>query len=314
MERRFIPQHGDSRIELEDREGAPGKALVGYAALYYDTADPAGTQYELDQGLFERIRPGAFDRAVREDDVVCLFNHDRNHVLGRTKNGTMKLTLFSKGLRYTVHPPDTSSGRDVLALAARGDLKGSSFSFGVLKESWERADGFDVRWLEDVRVADVGPVTEPAYTGTSVGVRAEGSVEEALAARDRWQAAEAERLATAAKLAGYNARAATLGLEARFVHNSTLHQGEPTWSDVDKAKLPDIAFADREGRRYPHHWVVNGGDPDAKGRYRSGTLFLHRGGLIAAWSAANGGHTGEKADAGILAHLERHRKAIGLDQ
>jgi hypothetical protein len=82
---------------------------------------------------------------------------------------------------------------------------------------------------------------------------------------------------------------------------------------VDKTKLPDVAFADRAGRRFPHHWVQNGGDPDEKGRYTTGTLLLHRGGLNAAWSAAHGARSGEKADQAVISHLEMHRKALGLD-
>jgi uncharacterized protein len=210
MERRFVPQGGESRIELEDREGGGPKALSGYAAVYWSESD-TGTQFELAPGVVERIRPGAFDRAIREDDVVCLFNHDPNHVLGRTSNGTLKLTLFSKGLRYVAHPPDTSTGRDVAALASRGDLRGSSFAFHVRKESWGRDGDLDVRWLEDVRLEDCGPVTHPAYGATSVGMRAEGSVAEALAARDAWKAEAARLAAVAAKLAGYAERAAKVG-------------------------------------------------------------------------------------------------------
>lgn len=105
-----------------------------------------------------------------------------------------------------------------------------------------------------------------------------------------------------------------------FTHNSEVAKNEPDWGGVDKTKLPRIAFADKgqDGEKstwgYPHHFVENGGSPDDNGCYTTGTLYLHRDGLNAAWSAANGGHTGKKASAEVIAHLEAHRKALGLDK
>ena len=94
-------------------------------------------------------------------------------------------------------------------------------------------------------------------------------------------------------------------------HNSQTADDEPTWSEVDKTSLPDSAFADREARKYPHHWVQNGADPDDAGRYTSGTMYLHEGGLNAAWSAAQGGRSGEEASTQIKSHLQTHRTALG---
>lgn len=98
------------------------------------------------------------------------------------------------------------------------------------------------------------------------------------------------------------------------MHNSKLAKGEPSWGSVDKAKLPSIAFA-RKGtkaeRGFPHHWVKGGGPVNAEGIYTTGTLYLHHGGLNAAWSAANGARSGQKAEPAVLAHLRRHLADIG---
>lgn len=99
-----------------------------------------------------------------------------------------------------------------------------------------------------------------------------------------------------------------------LTHDSKTRADEPSWGGVDKTRLPDNAFADETDRSYPHHWVEGGSDPDEKGRYTKGSLWLHRGGLNAAWAAAQGAHTGKKASAAIIAHLERHRAALGLDK
>jgi len=99
-----------------------------------------------------------------------------------------------------------------------------------------------------------------------------------------------------------------------LTHNSQTADTEPNWSEVDKDNLPNSAFADREERRYPHHWVQNGADPDQEGRYTSGTMYLHKGGLNAAWSAAQGARSGEEASNAIKSHLQQHRNTLGIDQ
>ncbi|MCT7656157.1 HK97 family phage prohead protease [Oceanimonas sp. NS1] len=64
----------------------------------------------------------------------ALFNHDPNFVLGRTRSGTLALSVDADGLRYEIDPPDTQTVRDlVLAPLARGDITGSSFAF-----AWRR--------------------------------------------------------------------------------------------------------------------------------------------------------------------------------
>jgi len=99
-------------------------------------------------------------------------------------------------------------------------------------------------------------------------------------------------------------------------HDSKLASREPSWANVDKTKLPRSAFAGQgdAGKKstwsYPHHFVQNGKvGPD--GVYVSGTMYLHRGGLNAAWSAAQGARSGKKASPDIIAHIRRHRDAIG---
>jgi hypothetical protein len=102
-----------------------------------------------------------------------------------------------------------------------------------------------------------------------------------------------------------------------FTHNSKLAKKEPTWGSVDKTKLPRVAFA-RKGTEekstwgFPHHWVENGSGSDKNGIYTHGTMFLHRGGLNAAWSAANGGRSGKKAEPAVLAHLRKHFQDLGI--
>jgi HK97 family phage prohead protease len=154
-------------INVESRaEGEPAK-IVGHAAVF-------DTMITLYPGVKERVAKGAFQDSIAKDDVRALFNHDPNYVLGRNKNGTLKLSEDSTGLLYEVDPPDTQQARDVVALIKRGDISQNSFGFRVIDQGWdEEADGTLVRTLNKVKLFDVSPVTYPAYPTTDLKLRSE---------------------------------------------------------------------------------------------------------------------------------------------
>jgi HK97 family phage prohead protease len=175
---------------------ADGKDLItGYASVFYDANDP-GTEYPLWDDLVERIRPGAFDRALSEKhDCRALKNHDPNLILGRTGPGTLRLSIDAKGLKYECDPPDTQAGRDTVAELQRGDLSGSSFCFLPTRTTWEEVrDPADansvtyVRWIEDLTLFDVGPVTYPAYESSTSGLRSAEGRDDVRAELDAWRA------------------------------------------------------------------------------------------------------------------------------
>jgi len=167
---------------------AESRELSGYAAVF--------NQRTSIMGLFdEQIAPGAFASAVDRDDVRALFNHDPNYVLGRTSAGTLRLIEDADGLRYDIDPPDTSVGRDVTTLVARGDVQGSSFSFEVEADEWDHSAKPSLRTITRVKLHDVGPVTFPAYEQTSVSARCQQEVQRASVdtlsrERSRWMLAQ----------------------------------------------------------------------------------------------------------------------------
>lgn len=181
-------------VELREVEGGGGMRIVGYAAKFYRNSDP-GTEYELWRGAKERIMPGAFDDAVAGDDVRALFNHDSSMILGRSKSGTLRLSVDEVGLRYEVEPADTSVYRDVAQHLSRGDVDGSSFQFSIPSdgERWSNENGVEVRQITKVKLYDVGPVTFPAYASATSGLRSE-DLDQARQRRDEW-AAEQEQAA-----------------------------------------------------------------------------------------------------------------------
>ncbi len=162
-----------------------GEIIAGHAAVFFNVADP-GTEYQLFTDCVERIRPGAFDAAISRDDVRGLFNHDSNLILGRNTAGTLRLSVDARGLRYEIDPPDTTVAADLIESLSRGDVTGSSFSFVPTRTTVEevmRSDGSwrYVRWIDEVELYDVGPVTFPAYKSATSGVMTEADVNAARA-------------------------------------------------------------------------------------------------------------------------------------
>jgi uncharacterized protein len=124
--------------------------------------------------VVEEIRPGAFSD-VLGDDVRCLFNHDADHVLGRTENSTLRLTEDARGLRFrNTIDTKTGPGQNVYRFVSRGDVTGCSFAFIVGADEWTQATTASgrtqiTRTITKIqKLLDVGPVTYPAYPQTTV--------------------------------------------------------------------------------------------------------------------------------------------------
>lgn len=177
-ERRSTPAAGRGLVA---RSEGGRRVLSGYGAVFYRASDP-GTEYELDAGLFERIMPGAFDRSLREKpDVISLFNHSPDLLLGRTSAGTLRLSADGIGLRYEIDLPDTRTGDEVFALANRGDLRGSSFTFVPVESRRSVEGGRSIIERVDATLYELGPVVSPAYpsTTTAAGTRGGRAVADA---------------------------------------------------------------------------------------------------------------------------------------
>tara|TARA_R110000751_G_scaffold180038_1_gene286420 strand:+ start:29489 stop:30022 length:534 start_codon:yes stop_codon:yes gene_type:complete len=152
--------HERRSIEMEIR--ARGRRLEGYAATF-------GTDARINEQFIESIAPGAFTASLRSGkDILALVDHDPGKLLARSRTKTMRLSEDSKGLAFELDVPDTQTGRDVLALADRGDLGGMSFSFTSVDE---HRDG-DRRELRAVELHEISVVLAwPAYGGTIVNAR-----------------------------------------------------------------------------------------------------------------------------------------------
>lgn len=157
-----FPNGLERRAATELRAASGARRLEGYAAVF-DAPASIG-------GFSESIRPGAFrDSLAAGADVLALVDHDPSRLLARRSSGTLRLEEDARGLRFEIDLPDTSLGRDLLALAERRDLGGMSFGFRAQKERWPRPN---VRELHAVELVEVSVVQAfPAYAQTSVAAR-----------------------------------------------------------------------------------------------------------------------------------------------
>ena len=158
-------------LQVESRSDGLGPKIVGYAAVFNKLSDDLG-------GFREKIKPGAFRKALKNSDARGLLNHNPDYVLGRQSNGTLMLKEDAKGLKMEIDPPDTQIIRDlVIAPLKRGDIREQSFGFIVEKDEWDNLEGEKkdkpiVRTIiETKELFDVSIVTFPAYPDTSVALR-----------------------------------------------------------------------------------------------------------------------------------------------
>jgi len=152
-----------------DGEGMP-KEIGGIAAVVNSATD---------LGYFEEvILPGAFDYALsKEYDIRCLFNHEAELILGRTKADTCKVFVNADGnLEYTWVPDyENPTHMSVVRSIMRGDITQSSFAFTIKEQMWSDSEKYGQMGKRTIRVIedlyDVSPVTYPAYADTEADAR-----------------------------------------------------------------------------------------------------------------------------------------------
>lgn len=144
--------------------------VAGYATTFNTDYDLYGGPSAL--GWTERIAPGAFTKALAEnDDVRFLVNHE-GLPLARTKSQTLALSQDDIGLRMEANlDPANPTVAELVSALRRGDVDQMSFAFSVVRQEWN--DDYTDRTIREVRLFDVAAVTYPANPATIIGVRAE---------------------------------------------------------------------------------------------------------------------------------------------
>jgi HK97 family phage prohead protease len=162
-------------VIMEIRTGtglaAAGRNIEGYAIIFNQWSTRLA-------GFKEMILPTACTQAfIDTQDVKCRYNHlDSTGILARSNKGigTLKLTVDSKGLKYSFVAKDTSLSNEVLEMVRNQEIFESSFSFKVAPDGekvYRDSDGVLCRVISKfAMLTDVAPVLDSAYD-TSVGVR-----------------------------------------------------------------------------------------------------------------------------------------------
>lgn len=125
--------------------------------------------------FIEQVKAKTFQKALDSGQNVELrFNHREERKLGSVKDGNLKLWEDSIGLRAEC----TISDPEVIEKAKNNELRGWSFSFVALKDSWEEGkDGIQRRYLEEITLPEVSILSiTPAYIATSIEARDDNTV------------------------------------------------------------------------------------------------------------------------------------------
>lgn len=182
-------------------EPGDGRTLEGYAAVF---GQP--THINNYEGNFhEQIAPGAFQRSLAEKKPVIQFDHGQD-----PRTGTVPIAQLqdahedSHGLKVKARMYDNPVVEPIRQAIAGKSIHGMSFRFTPKADTWTDARGNSVdpdeldsllyggrssdagrlplnRVIHELELHEMGPVVNPAYTGTSVGVRSAGD----LTAEDR---------------------------------------------------------------------------------------------------------------------------------
>lgn len=168
---------------VEIRESEDGKrTITGYAVKW--------EMKSVTMGYFKRFKEqfkrGAFTESLTNDDQLALWSHDTSKVLGRTKNGTLRLFEDEIGLRFELDLPSSTLGKDAYETIKRGDVDGVSFGFQMQKQEWDENDVDNItRSILKAKLLEISPVAFPAYPDSQVSARSHDPYKEHIEERMR---------------------------------------------------------------------------------------------------------------------------------
>ncbi|WP_339012638.1 HK97 family phage prohead protease [Lactococcus garvieae] len=152
-------------LDLTTKDETAEKIISGYFVVF-------NSETELYEGVFEEIAPESFEN-VDLSDIRALIDHETAKVLGRTKVGTLSLSVDEKGVygEIKINENDTEA-MNLYSRVQRGDVDQCSFGFNILDEEMEaREDGSYKFTIKSIELFEVSVVTFPAYADTAVEAR-----------------------------------------------------------------------------------------------------------------------------------------------
>jgi len=160
-----------AELRIVRHEDTSERGVEGYGIVFNSESVDLG-------GFTEIILPEAMDGVVERSDIKCVINHNIDRgLLARCTDGegTMKMDIDSKGVKYSFDAPKFDLGEELLEGLNRGDIRASSFGFTVASggDVWQKKpDGTYLRTIKQFdRIFDMSPVYSPAYIDTTVAKR-----------------------------------------------------------------------------------------------------------------------------------------------
>lgn len=140
-----------------------GKPRIDGRAILFDS-------WSVDLGGFkERMVPGS---VTLDGDLLALFDHATDKVLGRTSAGTMEVRQDQIGVAFTAYPPETTWAKDLQISMSRGDIKGCSYRMMVEEDKWYLdMEGNVCRDVLKASVSELTVTSMPAYPETTAEAR-----------------------------------------------------------------------------------------------------------------------------------------------
>ena len=183
--------------ELVSRSFSQYRAESTEDGIGHITGVPIVFEQKTDIGGWfeETIARGAISEDVLRD-VAFFYNHNLNSKpLARTRTGKLKLTIENDGVHMDAEVNRERSDSNDLYLAIQdGDIDGMSFKFRVESDEWTDLDtDYPKRRITKIGyVQEVSAVNYPAYEGTSINARADGSLDSDKQALDNARAKAAD--------------------------------------------------------------------------------------------------------------------------
>ena len=171
------------KVDATFSTGSMPTKFVGNAAVYNVESKFGLTAKSIDGPFKEILEEGCFSKSLATNrNIIALSNHvsEPSTLLGTTQAGTLRLNDTSASLEFEIDIPDTTEGKDLSVLIARGDIKGVSLGMFVIEdEVYVGEDGLQTRKIEEAILTEISLVINPAYTQPNVEVRSiSGSMEE----------------------------------------------------------------------------------------------------------------------------------------
>ncbi len=152
--------------------------IGGYAARFNEYSEIMTTKNG--EKFKEIILPTAItNETIKNSDIFCLLNHNKDKVLARCKfsKGNLKLTINNYGLFYEFEAFDDDISKHTYELIKNKVIDSSSFAFSINPnnkeaQSWSKENGIYIRTIKKIdKLYDVSPVYNAAYATSTCSIR-----------------------------------------------------------------------------------------------------------------------------------------------